>query len=169
MSNAHPPQPPRDPNGNAPGGSAPRHTATHRFQYNPQRLREVEAELLDAVGKEGYSDVATFAIRLALEEAVVNAFKHGNRGRSGSSIELQWEVRPDRVTTEVADQGAGFDPEDVPDPLAPENLELPSGRGIMLMKQYMTEVAYNEAGNRVTMVYRRDRKDDSARAAASRS
>ncbi len=57
----------------------------------------------------------------------------------------------------------------MPDPLAPENLELPSGRGIMLMKQYMTEVAYNEAGNRVTMVYRRDRKDDSARAAASRS
>jgi serine/threonine-protein kinase RsbW len=51
----------------------------------------------------------------------------------------------------ITDEGPGFDPADVPDPTAVENLERPCGRGLMLMRHYMNEVAYSERGNTVTM------------------
>ena len=56
---------------------------------------------------------------------------------------------------EIEDEGAGFNPLDVPDPTAEENLELPSGRGLMLMKNFMSNVEYNSLGNRVTMEKKR--------------
>src|SRR5438128_635610 len=52
---------------------------------------------------------------------------------------------------EITDEGPGFDPEDVPDPTAPENLERPCGRGLLLMRHYMTEVAYHDRGRAVRM------------------
>ena len=59
------------------------------------------------------------------------------------------------IRVEVVDQGPGFNPEGVPDPTDEANLEVPSGRGIMLMRAYMTEVDYLPPGNRVRMVYSR--------------
>ncbi len=122
---------------------------------DPEAFRRAESELLRAIEGCGYPEASTFAVRLALEEAVVNGFKHGNAGREDSTVELRWEVDPQRVLIEVEDEGAGFEPEEVPDPRAPENLERPSGRGIMLMRAYMSHVEYNDAGNRVRMVYER--------------
>ena len=61
----------------------------------------------------------------------------------------------DEVVIEVEDQGKGFDPESVPDPAEEENIEIPAGRGIVLMKAFMTEIQYNDKGNAVRMVYRR--------------
>ncbi len=55
----------------------------------------------------------------------------------------------------VQDEGVGFDPAAVPDPTRPENVDIPSGRGIMLMRAYMTEVEFDPPGNRVRMTYRR--------------
>lgn len=114
--------------------------------YRPQETR-----LIEALEARGYSKAATFAVRLAFEEAMVNAIKHG-RGHEGE-VALEVSVSPSRVEIVVEDPGPGFDPDDVPDPLAPENLESPSGRGIMLMRQYMTTVEYNDKGNRVRLVY----------------
>lgn len=122
---------------------------------DPEAFRRAESDLLQAIEACKYPEASTFAVRLALEEAVVNGFKHGNRGAPDSTVELFWEVDPDRVTIEVEDQGRGFTPDTVPDPREPENLERPSGRGIMLMKAYMSHVEYNDAGNKVTMVYER--------------
>lgn len=116
-------------------------------------FRAAEAELLAAVSRGGYSDESVFAIRLALEEAVVNGFKHGNAHRPGSTVGLEWSVDARRVVITVEDQGQGFDPSSVPDPRHPENLEKPSGRGLMLMRAYMTTVEHNDKGNRVRMVY----------------
>jgi serine/threonine-protein kinase RsbW len=118
-------------------------------------FRAAEAELLGAVARVGYSDESVFAIRLALEEAVVNGFKHGNAQRPGATVDLAWSVDARRVVITVEDQGKGFDPSAVPDPRQPENLEKPSGRGLMLMRAYMTTVEHNEKGNRVRMVYER--------------
>lgn len=135
--------------------------ANHRAQAaltlpnDPDAFRRAESDLLQAIQACGYPEASTFAVRLALEEAVVNGFKHGNAGEPGSTVELRWAVDPKRVLIEVEDQGKGFQPKDVPDPRAPENLERPSGRGIMLMRAYMSSVEYNPAGNRVTMVYER--------------
>ena len=92
-----------------------------------------------------------FGIRLALEEALVNAIKHGNREDRGKKVRIELFVRHDRIDIGVADEGPGFIPENVADPLAAENLERPSGRGLLLMRHYMSEVTYHPPGNRLTM------------------
>ncbi len=98
-----------------------------------------------------FEDREIFGIRLALEEALVNAIKHGNREDRGKKVRIELCVRHDRVEIGVADEGPGFEPEKVADPLAEENLERPSGRGLLLIRHYMSEVTYHPPGNRLTM------------------
>ncbi len=100
----------------------------------------------------GYSEEAVFAIKLALEEALTNAIKHGNRQDPDKMVALEFAVAPDKTEIRVVDQGAGFRPGEVPDPTADENLECPTGRGIMLMRAYMDHVEFNPAGNTVYMI-----------------
>ena len=92
-----------------------------------------------------------FSIKLALEEALVNAIKHGNQYDRNKKVEVAYSVQGDRFTIHITDEGEGFDPADVPDPTAIENLERPCGRGLMLMNYYMTEVTYNDRGNSVLL------------------
>jgi serine/threonine-protein kinase RsbW len=92
-----------------------------------------------------------FSVRLALEEALVNAIKHGNQMDRSKQVHLAYRFLLDRLEIHITDEGSGFDPEDVPDPTAIENLERPCGRGLMLMRHYMTEVVYNVRGNSVRM------------------
>ena len=119
------------------------------------RRREIEERLLAELARHGYPEASKFPLRLALEEAVMNAFRHGHRHKPEATVTVTWRVDPQKVVISVEDQGPGFDPHAVPDPTTPEHLEKPSGRGIMLMRAYMAEVSYNEHGNRVTMVYER--------------
>ena len=79
----------------------------------------------------------------------MNAF----RVFTGKVVKLTCEVLADQITIEVEDEGEGFDPGAVPDPTVEENLEIPSGRGIVLMRSFMSEVAYMPPGNRLRMVY----------------
>jgi serine/threonine-protein kinase RsbW len=92
-----------------------------------------------------------FSIKLALEEALINAIKHGNQMDRAKKVRVLYRVSPYHFEVEVKDEGSGFDPSDVPDPTAVENLERPCGRGLMLMRHYMTEVAYTSTGNCVVM------------------
>jgi len=117
-----------------------------------QAAREVEQRILSEVARHGYSKSATFAIRLAVEEGLSNAIKHGNRGESRRKVNVTYDVSDERVLIVIADEGDGFDPRAVPDPTADENLENPCGRGLMLMRAYMDEVCFNERGNEVRMV-----------------
>jgi serine/threonine-protein kinase RsbW len=98
-----------------------------------------------------YGDHDLFGIRLAIEEAMVNAIKHGNRLDPTKQVRVVWEVNSIRVRVEIEDQGTGFIPADVPDPTADENLERPCGRGIHLMRAFMNLIEYNESGNRVVL------------------
>lgn len=109
------------------------------------------AAVLDEMRAAGYPDKDQFAVRIALDEALANGIKHGNRLDPSKSVSLRYRVTPETVLAEVEDEGPGFDPEDVPDPLAPENLARSSGRGLFLMRYYMTWVRRNERGNRVTL------------------
>ncbi len=143
--NAHRPVPSPQPGDHAPG------VWSAKVPKGVDDYREQEALLLEAVQGAGYPSAAVFAIRLAFEEAMMNAFKHGG----AEVVDLGVSVTARRVVITVNDYGPGYDPDAVPDPLAEENLELPSGRGLMLMRQYMTEVRHNESGNTVTMVYER--------------
>jgi serine/threonine-protein kinase RsbW len=92
-----------------------------------------------------------FSVRLALEEALVNAIKHGNQLDRTKQVQISYRLTSDRLEVRITDEGPGFDPSDVPDPTAIENLERPCGRGLMLMRHYMSEVEYIGAGNTVHM------------------
>jgi len=116
--------------------------------------RGAEEAVLAQVARWGYSDAATFAIKLALEEGMNNAIKHGNKFRADKTVELVYDISAERAIITITDHGCGFNPSAVPDPTTDENLEKPTGRGVMLMHAYMDEVAYNAKGNQVRMVKR---------------
>ncbi len=122
-------------------------------QEVPELLRPLEQAMAEA----GYGEKDIFAVRLALEEALVNAVKHGHKHDPRKRATFRYEVTAERVVLEVEDEGPGFDPGRVPDPLAEENREKPSGRGLFLMRAYMTSVTYNDRGNRVTLCKHRSR------------
>jgi serine/threonine-protein kinase RsbW len=118
-------------------------------------VERVQTLVADALAERDYHPDSMFAVRLCLEEALVNAFRHGNRFEPGLVVKFRASIGPDTCTFEVEDQGEGFDPGGVPDPTSSENLEIPSGRGIMLMRAYMSEVEYLDPGNRIRMVFKK--------------
>lgn len=105
-----------------------------------------------------FSEQARFGVRLSLEEAIMNGFHHGNQRDPAKWVEVRWAISPEEATFHVLDEGEGFDPEAVPDPTLDENLEIPSGRGIMLIRTYMTEAMYHSPGNHIEMRYRKPRR-----------
>lgn len=135
-----------------------------------------------------YSDATgMLRITMALREAVTNAIDHGNLGldsamrnddgpgyseqgrqRAGQEpwmhrkVSITSRVTQDEVSYTVTDQGAGFDPSILPDPLDPENLLRAHGRGLMLIRSFMDEVSHNETGNAITMVKRRESLEPAA-------
>ncbi len=122
--------------------------------YDREYIDQIEGRLLEAVERAGYEKASRFAIKLAFEEAVINAFTHGHAGLGEDlEIRIEYRVTPQEVYIAVEDQGPGFAPGGIPDPTLDENLAKPTGRGLMLMKAYMTEVTHNTAGNRVEMRY----------------
>lgn len=132
-------------------GSAPNRRRLHN---NRTELDEAASAIIIAAEDLGYPQASCFALRLAIEEAMSNAFRHGHRDLDpDADIEIAWDVSPERITIVVEDQGPGFDPSTLPDPTAEENIEKPSGRGLLLIRAYMSSIDFNDAGNRVTMVY----------------
>ena len=124
-----------------------------QLQDQPDRIRAFEEQFVRTAAEAGYDQAACFALRLAMEEAVRNAFRHGHRNLPGQPVQVDYDVTPSTVTIRVRDQGPGFNPDALPDPTAPENLTRPTGRGVMLIRAYMTDVSYNEQGNEVTLRY----------------
>ena len=118
---------------------------------DPTEARAVHEQVEKLLQSRKVPDRDVFCIKLANEEALVNAIKHGNQMDRAKSVRIRYTLRAERFEIHITDEGHGFEPADVPDPTAVENLERPCGRGLMLMKHYMTEVAYNECGNSVTM------------------
>lgn len=113
---------------------------------------EVQRQILADAEARGFGESARFAIRLALDEALSNAVHHGNKGDTSKQVHVEYSVSDEEVAISIADDGPGFNPACVPDPTLDENLERPHGRGVMLMKAYMTGVSFNKKGNRVTLV-----------------
>lgn len=115
----------------------------------------VQRIVLHEVVQQGFDDQAQFAIRLALDEALANAIHHGNADDPAKRVVIHYHVDEKKCEIRVQDEGAGFDPQRVPDPTQPENLSRPNGRGVMLMRAYMNDVEFSQAGNEVTLVKRR--------------
>jgi serine/threonine-protein kinase RsbW len=109
-------------------------------------------KVLAEVRKADYTCDEIFAIHLAVEEALMNAHKHGNRKNGEKTVSVEYSVTPEKFEISVQDQGEGFDPARVPDPREAGNIQKDSGRGVLLMQSYMDIVEYNRSGNRVHMV-----------------
>jgi serine/threonine-protein kinase RsbW len=118
---------------------------------DPAEARRIQDEIEQLLYARRLHEHDVFSIKLALEEALINAIKHGNQMDRSKKVRIAYQLLPDRFEVVISDDGAGFDPRDVPDPTAFENLERPCGRGLMLMRHYMTEVTFNARGNCVTM------------------
>jgi serine/threonine-protein kinase RsbW len=108
-------------------------------------------ELLARLQEYEWLENDIFGVHLAVEEALVNAIKHGNQYDDNKQVHFLYKLCKDRIRIEIIDEGEGFNPKDVPDPTDDDNLETPSGRGIMLMRNFMSHVQYNAAGNHVVM------------------
>lgn len=131
-------------------------SGTVELRNDREDIDRAVRRITEAVERHAYAESSRFAIRLAAEEAISNAFRHGNKTQPpGTPIRLEYSVGPNDVRITVEDRGPGFDPTAVPDPTLDANLEIPSGRGLMLMRAYMTEITFNETGNRISMHYRR--------------
>jgi serine/threonine-protein kinase RsbW len=112
-------------------------------------------ELLHALERSGWNQEEIFGVHLAVEEALVNAIRHGNGSDHHKQVQVSCKVAPSRLIVEITDEGRGFNPDHVPDCTAEENLHRPGGRGIMLMRSYMSRVEYLDGGQRVVMEKRR--------------
>ena len=126
----------------------------------PSDLRMIEAAVTYLVSR-----LRTFAFdgsrlnlnfRVGVTEALANAVLYGNLGDPSKSVRVEVSLDTARVVLRVVDQGVGFDPAGIPDPTEPENLQRPGGRGLFLIRELMDEVEYNDRGNSVRLVLRRE-------------
>ncbi|MFO0869059.1 MAG: ATP-binding protein [Pirellulales bacterium] len=117
----------------------------------PTEGKQIVDALLVKLNELGWEEHDVFGIHLAVEEALVNAIKHGNQDNPEKFVDVILRLSSERFHIQVTDQGAGFNPGDVPDPTDDDNIDLPSGRGLMLMRSFMSLVEYNDKGNSVTM------------------
>jgi serine/threonine-protein kinase RsbW len=118
----------------------------------PSAVVEVCEQVLSKLEPYGFDQEDTFAVHLALEEAFLNAVKHGNKMDSSKEVKIECAVDFDKIEISLTDQGDGFEPCSVADPRYGEDLYKPGGRGLLLMNSYMDVVKFNETGNHLYMV-----------------
>ncbi|MFZ0705049.1 MAG: ATP-binding protein [Candidatus Korobacteraceae bacterium] len=109
-----------------------------------------------AASQAGFDEDARGGISMAVREAMINAVMHGNGYSPDKRVKLSFEQSGDNLVITIRDEGQGLDPEQIPDPLAPENLMKQSGRGIFLMRAFMDDVKFRnlEPGTEITLIKR---------------
>ncbi len=127
---------------------------------DPVVARQVLDEMLGQLEVQHWHQRDIFAVHLATEEALVNAIHHGNGSDARKNVHFVCLLDGDRVHIEITDEGRGFDPSTLPDPTSGDRLHAPCGRGVMLMKAFMSRVEFNARGNAVTMEKERDAKEN---------
>lgn len=111
----------------------------------------------------GFDEEDQHRIGMAVHESLINAISHGNKNDESKHVWLRYQIFGDRLEIRVRDEGSGFDPNGVPNPLVPENLLKVSGRGIFLIRTFMDEFRVEKiegSGTEVTMVKRRNSRPE---------
>ena len=106
-------------------------------------LEVVQTVLAQVSTLVGFGEDAAHYMSVAVRESVVNAIKHGNHQDESKRVLLEFTLDTTELEVKVADQGEGFDPDSVPDPVAEENLLKTYGRGIFFMRSFMDTVTYS--------------------------
>lgn len=114
----------------------------------------IQIVLDDTLERAGLDEDARHWVGIAVREAVANAIKHGNQQAPDKKVEVELAFEGNEAVIRIGDRGAGFDPDQVEDPLAPANLERPNGRGIFFMRSFMDNIEYGarpDGGTQVTL------------------
>jgi len=117
-----------------------------------EMLDVVQTVLAQCCAVVGFDDEAVHYMSVAVRESVVNAIRHGNRQDESKRVHVQFTIHDRALEIQVRDEGRGFDPASIADPLAPENLLKAYGRGIFFMRQFMDEVTHAFPANGGTVV-----------------
>jgi serine/threonine-protein kinase RsbW len=115
-------------------------------------MRDIQDRVLQELIRYGFDSHSHFAVRLALEEGLINAMKHGNRFDPKKKVLFEYRINAKQLDVFIEDEGPGFERHGVPDPTLDENVEKCSGRGILLMEAYMNSVEWSRDGRRVHMI-----------------
>jgi len=122
-----------------------------------ENIELVQAVLDESLERLEFDEDSRYWIGIAVREAVANAIKHGNRQDPEKQVGIGLRVVEDTVVIQVQDEGAGFDPTQVGNPLDPKNLLKPDGRGIFYMNRFMDAIEYNFGTGGGTLVTMRKR------------
>jgi serine/threonine-protein kinase RsbW len=132
-------------------------TLEHHLPSTTQATGLVVGDLLDYLHRTGWNEREVFGIHMAVEEALVNAIQHGNREDPRKSVHVRCLATDNRLRIEITDEGPGFSPSSVADPTNGQRLLQPHGRGLLLMRAYMSRVRFLGRGNKLVMEKRRSR------------
>jgi serine/threonine-protein kinase RsbW len=118
-----------------------------------ENLRVVEKAIDEATAEIGISQDNYGKILVSAMEAVNNAILHGNKSNPEKMVDIEIDQNDSYLQITVTDEGRGFNPETVPDPTTPENIEELNGRGIYLMSHLADKIEYSKRGNSVKMIF----------------
>ncbi|MEI6539554.1 MAG: ATP-binding protein [Planctomycetota bacterium] len=124
----------------------------------PSKLYEdfgLQDKIVQLMERFSYSVRDVFAVRLAVEEGVANAIKHGNRFDESKLVRITCRIDDSKLRIEISDQGAGFELGAVPDPTQANFIERPTGRGLLLLREYMDRFEYANGGS--SLILERER------------
>ena len=128
-------------------------------ESKPSAVVDVCKQIMTKLEANKFDKDDIFAVHLTLEEAFLNAVKHGNKMDPTKKVKVEYSVDLEKVDIAITDEGNGFEPENIADPRFGEKLFEPGGRGLLLMNSYMDIVEYNDRGNRVHMVRYKEKPD----------
>lgn len=129
----------------------PTKTFSRRLPSSLYAYHDFVEELLTELLKLGWDKSTLFGIHMALEESISNAIRHGNKENPDKIVDVSCEISADRFWAQIKDEGEGYEESKVPDCCSPENLEAAGGRGLALIRAYMTHVELTEKGTCLTM------------------
>lgn len=129
---------------------------SYTLESTLESVNKAEETATQVASSLGFDEDERFKIAMAVREAAVNAVLHGNAYDPKKKVRLAYEERGDSLIITVSDEGRGILPDEIPDPLIPENLLKTSGRGIFLMRSFMDDVQIRtlQPGTEITMTKR---------------
>lgn len=129
---------------------------SHTMESTLESVNKAEEMADKAASQAGFDEDARGGISMAVREAMINAVMHGNGYSPDKRVQLSFDQSGGNLVITIRDEGPGLNPEEVPDPLAPENLMKQSGRGIFLMRAFMDDVKFRklEPGTEITLIKR---------------
>ena len=126
---------------------------TLKIPSKPEQIRHIETYVKEIAEMHHISDELYPNILISLTEAVNNAIIHGNNNDGDKYVDICFDKKDQTFKFKVSDQGCGFNPNNVPDPTLPENLECCGGRGVFLIKQLSDRVQYHDSGSTVEICF----------------